>query len=528
MRWPVLLGATLTAGIALPAPAQVIDLRLRDDATRFPVAGAIVRLLQDDVPVAQGLTSELGRIVLQAPQPGAYRVRVDRIGFRGIVTGAVELAAGDTLRSELVLAWVRMELPAIVVRGETRCDARRQEGPEAVALWEEVRKALTANLLSQGQGTVPIHVRAFYREVARTGAVEKEWVTESKVVHGQPFGSLAPAELAQFGFVRDWGDSVLFAGPDARLLLSDEFVSTHCFRAVPGEEGLVGLAFEPVPGRRVPDVRGTLWLDRTTSELRYLEYLYTGLRAEYARVGLGGRVEFQRLPDGSWIVSYWHIRTPRTGVRSLRARTTGLIGFLDEGGYAEAVTADVGPVRAIVRGMIYDSTTGRGLAGAVVRVVGAPDSAITDGEGLFELAVRAAGDQRIAASHPKLDLSPAHGTGAVFLSLGDTTVVHLAGPPVEFVVRVFCGAPRNRSGLVGMAWHGDGAAAEGLTVRVEWQFAGGVLEPRSTTGPGGFFALCELPTGADLPVRLERRGEVLAEQTVRLRPGEYRWVDLRP
>ncbi|HEY9518018.1 MAG TPA: carboxypeptidase-like regulatory domain-containing protein, partial [Gemmatimonadales bacterium] len=63
--------------------AQQVDLQIREEGSRAPVAGAIVRLLGDRGVAAQGLTSEQGRIVLRAPTPGSYRIKVDRIGWSG-------------------------------------------------------------------------------------------------------------------------------------------------------------------------------------------------------------------------------------------------------------------------------------------------------------------------------------------------------------------------------------------------------------------------------------------------------------
>ena len=77
-----------------------------------------------------------------------------------------------------------------------------------------------------------------------------------------------------------------------------------------GERGLVGLAFEPTgEGKRV-DLEGTLWLDEETAELSRLDFDYTGLPPSMGRVEAGGRVEFDRLPTGEWIVPRWSIRMP--------------------------------------------------------------------------------------------------------------------------------------------------------------------------------------------------------------------------
>jgi len=520
--------------VPIVARAQSVDLRLTEEALGRPVAGAIVRLMAGASVVAQGLTSEAGRIVLRAPAPGTYQLKADRIGWKGLLTEPFALGAGATLRRELVMPGIRRELPTILVRGRSRCYPGGQGGPLAAALWEEIRNALTANVLTQREQAVPLHVRQFVREVNLGRRILRQWTYRSTITRGNAFVSVAPAELAEIGFVHTVGDSVEYAAPDAALLLSDEFVGTHCFRVVGGDSGLVGLAFEPIPGRKVPDVNGTMWVDRGTSELRYLEYDYTGLPNLLERARLGGRVQFERLPVGAWIVSYWHIRMPT--LDSTMVRGTGntqqavmrLVGFRDQGGRAEVSMNPFGTVdRAILIGMIYDSLTGGGLADAVVRVEGTHDSVLTDGTGRFELAVRASGDQTVVSVHPKLGLLRDLPRRPVLLSLSDTTNVSFATPSLQTFVRAYCGPPRGRAGVVGLAFGPDSVPAAGVDIRARWLTANGWKQVQARSIPRGAFALCDLASGATVPIRLHQGNLALAEERLRLEPGEWKWVDLR-
>jgi hypothetical protein len=514
--------------------AQSVDLRLTEDALGRPVAGAIVRLMSGTIAVAQGLTNEAGRIVLRAPGSGTYQLKADRIGWNGLLTEPFAMAAGEVLRRELVMPATRRELPTILVRGRSRCDPGGQGGPLAAALWEEIRNALTANVLTQRQNTVPLHVRQFVREVNLGRRILRQWTYRSTIRRGNAFISVSPTELASIGFVHTAGDSVDYAAPDAALLLSDEFVGTHCFRVVRGDSGLVGLAFEPVPGRKVPDVNGTMWVDQSTSELKYLEYDYTGLPDLLERARLGGRVEFERLPVGAWIVSYWHIRMPTLdstmvrGTGSTQQAVTRLVGFRDQGGRAEVSMNPLGAVdRAILIGTIHDSLTGGGLADAVVRVEGTHDSVLTDGSGRFELAVRASGDQTVVATHPRLGLLRDVPRREVLLSLSDTTEASFATPSLQTFVRAYCGSPGSRAGVVGLAFGPDSIPKAGLDTRVRWQTMSGWKQAQFRTIARGAFALCDLTSGVTLPIRLHQGNLVLAEERVRLEPREWRWVDLR-
>jgi hypothetical protein len=523
--------------LASSLSAQQVDLQIREEGSRAPVAGAIVRLLGDRGVAAQGLTNEQGRIVLRAAAPGSYRIKVDRIGWSGFITPPVALAAGAVYQRELLMEARRVELPALEVRGRSRCDREGQGGPLAAALWDEIGKALTANVVTQRQGAVQLHVRGFIREADLRSRPLREWVVASTLMRGQPFASLPPGALAQIGFVQQEShDSVTYAAPDAALLLSDEFVGTHCFRAVQGQEGLLGLAFEPTAGRKVADVKGTLWVDRATSELRYLEYAYTGLPGILARADLGGRVEFRRLPAGTWIVSYWHIRTPTlTESQTAQRRNVGrafarLIGYTDLGGRAEIASDALGQVdRALLVGLVYDSVNAQGLAGAVVKVQGYQDSVLTDGEGRFRLAVPASGDQMVTVAHPRSRLLQQGTTRPALLSLGDTTRVDFTVSSLQSFVRALCGTPgKGRAGVVGMAWGSDGKPAAGYGVRVRWNTSGGGLkEERREVREDGLYAICELPPDRSLPVRLYDRVRPVDERVIQLEWGAFNWVELR-
>lgn len=515
--------------------AQAVELRLREDPAGVPIAGAIVRLIGEQGVVAQGLTSEVGRLTLRAPAAGGYRLKIDRIGFAGMLTGRLVLDSTVTLRLEVPMVSRRTELPTLTVRGRSECGAESKGGSLAAVLWEEIRKALIANVITQRASAVPIHLREFIRELDTDGRTLREWVVRSTLIRGQPFGALPPAHLARVGFVNFLNESTDFAAPDAALLLSDEFVATHCFRPVRGPGPLVGLAFEPVPGRRVVEVQGALWVDRASSELRFLEYSYVGLTGMLKQAGVGGRVEFQRLSSGPWIISYWHIRTPRLvtaevrGLDNMSRKIERMTGYDDRGGRAAIAADALGRVdRAVIVGQVYDSVAGAGLTRAFVGVRGTTDSVLTDGEGLFELAVEASGDQVVTASHPKLGLVRGSTSQPVLLSLGDTTVVRFAVPPLTAFVRELCGVGRRRSGVVGLAWGADGKPAANLEAVVKWRTSsGGERSERARINSKGLYALCDLPPDRTLPLWLEDRSYNLLEKHVRLDLAEYRWLDLR-
>ena len=82
------------------------------------------------------------------------------------------------------------------------------------------------------------------------------------------------------------------------MLLSESFVDIHCFQAEPwtkDDRDWVGIGFKPAESRRgMVGIRGTLWLDRRSAELRTLEYDYVNLPTLLRSPRAGGSVGFLR------------------------------------------------------------------------------------------------------------------------------------------------------------------------------------------------------------------------------------------
>src|SRR5262249_6065105 len=151
--------------------------------------------------------------------------------------------------------------------------------------------------------------------------VKQQRIRTSRHPTTHAFTSLPAAELDSIGYVVSDTSSTTYYAPDADVLLSDVFAAAHCFNLVEpprsaGASNLIGVAFQPRRDRRgARDIDGTLWIDRTSAELRTLEFRYTGLPDYVAPVNPGGIVEFLRLADGGWLVSRWNVRMPIVGPR---------------------------------------------------------------------------------------------------------------------------------------------------------------------------------------------------------------------
>lgn len=423
---PLLLPALLLFGGAAPLPAQAAVGTVVDSAGGSPVSGALVVLLDRDGRTRAGaLSNAAGRFSVQAPAPGTYRLRAERVGMAVALSPELALAAGQTREERIVLAAAPVPLDRVTVAGGSgrRCASRPQDGAQTAAVWEEARKALTSAAWAQ-EGRLFQYAASLYRRELDPGTLQVRDETrrsESRLTR-HPFASLPADTLERQGYVRRTAEGTFYYAPDPAVLLSPAFLDGHCFRLAeppPGEEALVGLAFEPARGRRLPDVEGTLWLDRKSSELRRLEYRYRNLDASVPTDRVGGHAEFERLPTGAWIVRRWWIRMPAVLVEQTSRRLhegmgveqrqrERLAGLREEGGEVTSVLAGDGSPLVTVRhaalaGVVYDSTRAAPLAGATVFVSGTALSARTGPDGRFRIEGVPPGEYAVSFFHPRLD-----------------------------------------------------------------------------------------------------------------------------
>jgi hypothetical protein len=180
-----------------------------------------------------------------------------------------------------------------------------------------------------------------------------------------PIESADPDSLEVWGFVREppkpeplstartEGGPIYYA-PDVRVLFSDWFLESHCFRVEDEEGGLLEVRFTPERrGDRV-EIDGRLILARESMELRRLEFEYVGLPRWVPKDKAGGFVELRRLREGAWIPRAWALRAPQA-VRSPGSSALRLRGWVETGGRVMAVRTARGDL---------DSASTRELLGA--------------------------------------------------------------------------------------------------------------------------------------------------------------------
>jgi hypothetical protein len=525
------------------AAAQSVEVRVRADSSGQAVPGAIVRVIgTDGTVVRQGLASEAGRLVLTLPEAGTYRLRVDAIGYRRTEIEGVTIGAGESVRRELTISREVTRLPTLVVNASSRCATELDEGTLAFALWQDVQTALTVVSLT-AEEPERLRMTEWERTTSLTGAVLEERAVRVRLTSGNPYTTISPKALEIGGFVQRLDDSVSYFAPDAALLLSDAFVRTHCFRAVvprDRNDPLLGLGFEPVGDRRVPDITGVLWVDAVSRELRHIEFNYTGLSGAEKAARPGGQTRFARLPDGRWIVDDWVIRMPRLEVTRKPATGGGtawsqkLAGYTERGGRVERVAAPapLAVTPALLVGSFWDSLTQAPLAGAMVRVAGVADTAWSDDQGRVRAELPVGGTRLVTVSHPKLGLVADRSVQTVALVPGKETRIEVAVPSLSAFTGLFCSpAAAGNAGLLGITYL-DAVPTTDMAVRVTWLARTGTstLQYRNATGKSGargLFTFCVLPVGQQLRVEMLAGTQILATEELELRAGEFRWLDLR-
>jgi len=506
------------------AEAQSLRGRLLHEVTGAPVSGAyIVLLSSDSTEVTRALTDPLGQYTIHAPRAGTYRVRTERIGYRSVVSSFFELTESEVGRIDLTVEPVVLTLDLLTIEGAEECRVIGDQAIQVLTVWEEARKALTA-VAWTGPGDRLIHeLERFERWYTPNFRMVHE-IRDTMPTHNvMPFLSGTVEELEESGYVILAEDSVVYEAPDAHVFFSAPFLQHHCFRLDQGRRGgrdMFGLRFEPVPGRTIPDVRGVFWLDAETGALDRLELAYVNVGVWQREQGAAGELDFEQLPDGRWFVSSWWIRMPvvrrREGMQGpVWQFPEAVVGFKQEGGEVTRVFAPDGRTlyareRATVAGVVFDSTTGQGLAGAFVRLANTTRVTISQADGSYWLTDLSDGDYTVTFTHPRaelLGLTDTPDREDVDLERGTVSHVDLVLPSSATIIGRVCGeaAAATDGLLVGRVRDvvAD-SVVEGARVRVIWLEEGPLgADPtwrEVITDADGIYRLC---VPKDLPLSVE-------------------------
>ena len=508
---------SLVIGASGVAHAQVVRGLVVDSATGRPLPGVVVVLIDGaGKRVAAVIAGDDGRYAVRTTSPGQYGLRAERIGFRAAAPKPVSLGAGETVEVRLVASPLPATLGSVRVAGRTACVARA-EGGDVSAVWEEARKALLATDVTQRDELFTVTVSRFERTLEpRTSKVLTYETKQSTGSTKSPFVAMSAARLSAEGFVRQNERETIYYGPDASVLLSDEFLNDHCFRLREGTDrrsALIGLEFEPVRGRDKPDIAGTLWIDRQSSELRNLEYSYKrlpNLPTTTKSEDFGGRVEFHRMATGAWIVERWVIRMPVVVDRGLYSQSTDavipglgrpaterirLAAIREEGGevlesIARGARRELATDQVTVRGVVFDSTRMIPLPSARVFLDGTQFSTLTGADGAFVLENVPPGTYELSVVHGRFDsLGVRPPSETMTLRTGDAPTRPLAGPSVATLIARDCKPEERGPGTATLRGRvrEEGSGDPGINVEVvaTWNQAGepnarGAVVPQRT------------------------------------------------
>ncbi len=402
--------------------AQTLRGQVVERGTNLPVVGGQIVLMDaSSRVVGTVLTNAEGRFVLRAPAAGRYTYRADMIGRQSATSEAIELGRDATVDHRLELEVGAISLNALTVQARPQCGSA-SGNPDVHMLWEEARKALAAEAVTRAQRRFRVTIETYTRVLDAAGRrVLSDQRVQRLGLTTDPFVTRPAEELAEQGYMRREGDDRVFFGPTGGVLLSDAFLRTHCFWVHREDDraGEVGLAFEPIAGRRLPDVEGTLWVDQGTAELGSLEFRYVNLPNDLS-AGYGGRVEFRRLPAGGWIVSKWVIRMPVLGRGGFTLddrfhERLHVVQLTEQGGEVIQLATRDGrfiaqSTRTVLTGTVRDASVPRArgephapLVGAEVLVAGTPFRALTDASGRFRISDLPDGSYMVTYLHPRLD-----------------------------------------------------------------------------------------------------------------------------
>jgi hypothetical protein len=345
-----LAAAAALLPVAGSARAQTVQGRVVELPGEDPIAGALVALVDTaGREVARSATSPSGGFVLAAGTAGRYHVLIRQIGQQPWRSPVFALAAGATYPVTLQVDAQPYELPMLTVEARrSRCGVRPGEQGILGALLEAADVALQLARATADEGRLAFSTARYLKQLGRDLRLMDSVDAGVSRLASWPIESAHPDSLEVWGFVRqpppqermstaqtDVGP--IYYGPDARVLFSEWFLASHCFRVKEAEGGrLLEVRFEPERRGDRAEIDGRLVIDRGTMELRRLEFEYVGLPSWVPKGKAGGFVELSRLREGAWVPRAWALRAPHP-VRTRGSPWLRLGGWLETGGRVTAV-----------------------------------------------------------------------------------------------------------------------------------------------------------------------------------------------
>jgi len=530
--------AALCLAAALPAAAgaQVIHGTVTSAVGAGRVPGAVVLLLDSSLTTyARALTSDSGTFSIGVGAPGSFHLKVMRIGFRPTESRVFALTRDTTVRLELTD--IPVVLPRVTTRDRNDCRLHPDSTDAAAltfALLDQARTALLATAITLEQQQYRFaklqHLRLYdVKQRALRDIALREVVSQGSA----PWTSLPAERLREGGYATEDDSGMTFFAPDLVVLLSPYFTESHCFRLAHADPpaaspGAIGIDFEPAGRPRHVEIRGALWLDTASKELRHVSFTFVNLPISAPDTLLGGHIDFARLGTGGWIIPSWVIRMPtpiRPGVRSWAPGYGPRTVTASHGRWrltADLVRVAGGDLRAVRRddaagdSVLWRRHTGGvrvraftpgdsklvPASGVMVRLSGSPYAGYTAIDGSVQFDQVLPGTYLFEATTPLHDAIEQTGERTVVTVAADTVVeANVILPPLADAAAEACRDQRlgrHESVLAGRVTLGENASPmPRVLVTVEWP--DGYLETR--TRNDGYYRLCGIPRGKLILVR---------------------------
>jgi hypothetical protein len=308
---------------------------------------------------------------------------------------------------------------------------------------------------------------------------------------------------------------------------------------------LNGLEFKPAKIGSQPEITGILWLDPKGNALRSLNFDYVNLPIPLRIARTTGRVEFQQLPGGQWIVPRWYIRMPRVAQVT---STDSLLGYQEVGGASRPAgtaapasvvnavvpaTEDTPPgQQSFITGVVYDSTTGTPLKGVQVSTGGGRFKTTTTAGGRYDLAVDGPLSDTIVFEHPRLRLyRVATRVQSISLASGARAQANVLIPSYGTLRRRLCGqnetATESQGIAAGYVTDAAGKPVPNAHVWATWQILwveqnGRLVSTNqqrtveTDTGSDGSYLMCGFTRGAQITAKVGIAGRNTVQEKVLL------------
>jgi hypothetical protein len=479
------------------------------------------------------MTNERGEFTL--PDASAVRqLQLLRIGFRPREVAVTISAPGARL--DLTMVALPTLLEPVRVTSTAQC-ANRSNAAEAWGLLDQARAALLATVAAREANPAKLKLLAF----ERTMDGNTDHITEQRVRVDSATGAMISfgasrdaATLVERGFVTDSTGWQTYYGPDAEVMLADEFSRGYCMSIVRASGALsrklIGLGFAPATQRRGRiDIAGTLWIDTVARALDRIEFRYLGLPAVVDGFSPRGSVYFRSMENGVVLIDRWTLRVVGSAdtllgdEKAMRLRR----GFVirEVGGELAHATWPDGKewqARLGTLDVTVVDANGTAIPNTIVGLRRTDYHATTDARGRARIIDLVPGPYAAVERDTVLatvGISLPAGLGSAFVAARDSTAyVQFVAPIVEEFIGETCreegGGRDDRSAwVVGRATSADGQPISG----VRWTLSRSVGNTWKTvasggiTGASGHFYLCRgLRIGET--VRIEARGKNGAEQ----------------